>query len=162
MPRELVFENLSAYNRAPQSHYRDYTHSGAPAHGRDDEHDCCREQQQSLGYKVEDVHVQTDDFPIQRLAAKESVVIELMSPGRAHEAKIADYQQDNANQRPQEESILNSPDITITHTNVSNVSINKSRQWHVKKTRSKGGRSLEKLGGVNSDQKEEPASLPVQ
>jgi hypothetical protein len=63
--------------------------------------------------KVEDVRVQPDDFPTQRLWAKERVVIELMSPGSAHKDEIADDQQDGANQRPQQKVPLNGPAAII-------------------------------------------------
>jgi hypothetical protein len=48
-----------------------------------------------------------DNFPTQHFAAKERVVVELASPGRAYEGEIINDQQDGANHRSQQETTLN-------------------------------------------------------
>ena len=54
-------------------------------------------------------------FRLNALRPKIRVVIELMSPGCAHKDKIADDQQDGANQRPDQEPPLNDLSGQVAH-----------------------------------------------
>src|SRR6266481_5090084 len=107
MPWEHAFQDNSAHHCASKCGYCNDTNKGTAAHNRDSERGHCPKKKRPHSDKLEDVRIERDNLPIQHFPAKERVVVELTSPGRAYEGEIINDQQDSANNRSQQETTLN-------------------------------------------------------
>jgi hypothetical protein len=107
MPWEHVFKDLRARRCASKCSYRNDTNNGTATHNRDSDCRHCSKKKRPLSDELEDVRIERDNFPTQHFAAKERVVVELMSPRRAYEGEIINDQQESANNRSQQETTLN-------------------------------------------------------
>ena len=92
MPRENLFQNFSSQDCTSESRCRNGTNKGATSRDPDDEQEDCRGQEPPFADMGKHVVIPDDNFSTQRFAAKERLIVELMSPRRRYQDKIADDQ----------------------------------------------------------------------